>query len=125
MLRIVELGAGPLSATVAIVEVPDVNVESLYVIEATRTGSTVTFAVVVTPGSWGGVAAIVTRSDATAALVFNENFADVLPNGIVTVPPGTRLESDKSVTSVACVAGPLRFTVPVTLFPPTTSCWSI
>src|SRR5437879_819346 len=118
-------GAGPLSVTVPLDELPPITLVGIRVSEVSisdvgSTGCTVAQAVLVTPSLDDALPILV---GAVTALVLTVNVALVDPAAIVTLE-GTVATDVSLLESVACAppdgAGPLRVTVPVEESPPVT-----
>jgi len=112
-------GAGPLSVTVPVEELPPVVLDGFNISEVRAGGSTVIVAVCVAPPNAAVITAVV--ADATGFVV-TVNVVVVVPSGIVTVA-GTLTDGsllDKETTAPPTGAGPLSVTVPVDKLPPVT-----
>jgi hypothetical protein len=117
------VGAGPLSVTVPVEEVPPVTLDGLRDTEDKVTaGVTVKIAVLVVPAGYDPE--IVTCVELATVLVVTENVAVVDPAGTVTLGAATCatpvLLLERLTTAPPVGAGPLRVTVPVEELPPVT-----
>ena len=113
------VGANPSRVTLPLPAVPPKTVDGSNVIELSDVGLIVRGAVPVKPLD---VAVIDAVDVALTPTVFIVKFAEVFPDGIVTVA-GTLADEfplDKFTTTPEAGALPFNVTVPVELFPPTT-----
>jgi hypothetical protein len=112
-------GAGPLSVTVPVEELPPMVLDGFNVSEVRTGGSTVIVAVCVTPLKTADTVAVVAVA---TGLVVTLNVLLVAPSGMVTVA-GTATDGsllDKETTAPPEGAAALSVRVPVTGVPPVT-----
>jgi hypothetical protein len=113
-------GAGPLSVTVPVDELPPVTLDGFSVSDVSTGGAMVMEAVCIAPLKTAEMMGVV---DAATGLVVTVNVVLVVPSGIVTVA-GTFTDAsllEKETTAPPVGAGPFIVTVPVDELPPVKS----